>query len=61
MKAKAKPEFEKNYHLYYPVQTFAKIGFTRAQCPKCHHFYWRKSAKATTCGDSKYFHERPRF
>lgn len=53
MKALAKPEFEKNYQLYYPVKTFEKIGFTRAQCPKCHHFYWRKSEKAATCGDSK--------
>ena len=52
MKALAKPEFEKNYQLYYPVKTFEKIGFSRAQCPKCHHYYWRKSEKATTCGDS---------
>ncbi len=53
MKALARPEFEKNYQKYYPVKTFEKIGFTRAQCPKCHHYYWRKSAKASTCGDSK--------
>ncbi len=52
MKALARPEFEKNYQLYYPVKTFEKIGFSRAQCPKCHHYYWRKSEKASTCGDS---------
>lgn len=34
--------FEKNPELYYPVETFKKIGFTRAQC-KCGHFFWRKS------------------
>jgi hypothetical protein len=54
MKERAKPEFEKNYDKYYPVKTFAKIGFSRAQCPKCHHYYWRKSEKAKTCGDSKF-------
>jgi len=52
MKALAKPEFETNYAKYYPVKTFEKIGFHRAQCPKCHHYYWRKSEKASTCGDS---------
>ena len=53
MKALAKPEFEKNYQKYYPVKTFEMIGFSRARCPKCQHYYWRKSEKATTCGDSK--------
>jgi alanyl-tRNA synthetase len=52
MKALAKPEFEKNYQKYYPINTFQKIGFTRNQCPKCHHYYWRHSTKADTCGDS---------
>lgn len=42
MKAIVRPMFEKNPELYYPVETFKKIGFTRAQC-KCGHFFWRKS------------------
>jgi len=35
IKALARPEFQKNPEKFYPVETFAKIGFTRAQCPKC--------------------------
>lgn len=42
MKALIKPEFQKSPEKYYPVETFKKIGFSRAQC-KCGHFYWRKS------------------
>lgn len=47
----AKPEFEANPEKFYPVETFAKIGFTRAQC-SCGTWYWRHSEKRTTCGDS---------
>jgi alanyl-tRNA synthetase len=53
IKALARPEFQKNPEKFYPVETFAKIGFTRAQCPKCQNYYWRHSEKSTTCGDSK--------
>lgn len=52
IKALVRPEFEKNPELYYPTKTFEKIGFSRAQCHKCKHFYWRKSEKSTTCGDA---------
>lgn len=52
MKALARPEFEKNPHLYYPTKTFESIGFHRAQCPKCKHYYWRKTDKKTNCGDA---------
>jgi len=53
IKALARPEFEKYPERFYPTETFAKLGFTRAQCPKCNHYYWRKSDKRKTCGDSK--------
>ena len=52
LKYKYRPEFATNFQKYYPVKVFDKIGFTRTSCPKCHHNYWRKSEKATTCGDS---------
>jgi len=52
IKALARPEFQANPEKFYPVETFKKIGFTRAQCPKCANFYWRRSEKADTCGDS---------
>lgn len=52
MKALARPEFEKNPHLYYPTKTFESLGFTRNQCPKCNHFYWRKTEKRDNCGDA---------
>lgn len=48
----ARPEFTKNYDQFYPVETFKKIGFHRAQCPKCENFYWRKSEKQDICGDA---------
>jgi hypothetical protein len=54
MKALVRPDFEANPDKYYPTETFTKMGFSRSQC-KCGHFYWRKSEKATTCGDSKYY------
>lgn len=47
-----RPEFSKNPELFYPVKTFEKIGFQRANCEKCGHFYWRKSEKKTNCGDA---------
>ena len=47
-----RPEFEKNPELFYPVKTFEKIGFHRANCKKCGHYYWRKSEKKDNCGDA---------
>ena len=52
IKALTRPKFEKEPEKYYPVQTLTKIGFSRAQCPKCKHFYWRHTDKRQTCGDS---------
>ena len=52
LKALARPEFSKNPEKFYPVNIFAKIGFTRNQCPKCDNFYWRGSEERDTCGDS---------
>lgn len=53
VKALVRPEFEANPDKYYPTETFKKMGFSRSRC-KCGHYYWRKSEKSTTCGDSKY-------
>ena len=53
VKALIKPEFQQNPHQYYPTTTFEKFGFSRAKCD-CGNFYWRKSEKATNCGDAKY-------
>lgn len=53
MKNKVRPDFEKNPEKYYPVDVFKNFGFSRAQC-SCGHFYWRKSEKATCCGDCTY-------
>jgi len=52
IKALAKPEFEANPEKFYPTETFKKMGYSRHQCPKSGHFYWRHSEKADTCGDS---------
>ena len=51
IKALVRPRFEKDYQNYYPVKTFEKLGYHRAQC-KCGHYYWRHTDKQTTCGDS---------
>lgn len=53
MKKIVKPIFEQNPEKFYPVETFKKIGFSRAQC-KCGHFFWRKSETTVLCGDEKY-------
>ena len=34
------------------METFKKLGFSRAQCPKCANYYWRHSETRKTCGDS---------
>ena len=47
----AKPEFAANPEKFYPVETFKKLGFSRAQCA-CGNNYWRHTDKKTTCGDS---------
>lgn len=53
IKALARPEFQKYPERFYPVETFKKLGFSRAQCPKCSNYYWRRSEARKTCGDSK--------
>jgi hypothetical protein len=35
IKALAKPEFAANPDKFYPTKTFAEMGFSRNQCPKC--------------------------
>jgi alanyl-tRNA synthetase len=52
IKALVRPEFEANPEKFYPTELFAKMGYTRAQCPKCPHFYWRHTEAKVTCGDS---------
>ena len=52
IKALARPEFQANPEKFYPTKTFEKMGYSRAQCPKCANYYWRHSEKADTCGDS---------
>jgi alanyl-tRNA synthetase len=52
MKKIVRPMFEQNPEKYYPVETFKKIGFSRAQC-KCGHYFWRKSETTVLCGDEK--------
>ena len=52
IKALAKPEFAANPEKFYPTKTFEKLGFHRAQCPKCKEHYWRHTEKKVTCGDS---------
>jgi len=53
IKALARPEFTANPEKFYPTETFAKMGYSRAQCPKCDGYYWRHTEKKVTCGDSK--------
>jgi alanyl-tRNA synthetase len=48
----AKPEFAANPEKFYPVETFKKLGFSRASCPCCGNNYWRHTEKKVTCGDS---------
>lgn len=38
---------------FYPTKIFAKLGFSRAQCPECGNNYWRHTDKKVTCGDSQ--------
>lgn len=52
IKAIARPEFEQNPEKYYPVTTLANLGFHRNQCPKCNHYYWRRTEARDTCGDA---------
>jgi alanyl-tRNA synthetase len=51
IKALARPEFAANPEKFYPTKTFAKLGFSRAQCPKCQSNYWSRTPKES-CGDS---------
>jgi alanyl-tRNA synthetase len=52
IKALAKPEFAANPEKFYPTETFKKLGFHRAQCPVSKEYFWRRTEKMTTCGDS---------
>ena len=47
-----RPEFQQNYHKYYPETFFKSIGFHRHQCSKCRKFFWSKRVEDTICGDS---------
>ncbi|KAL0245356.1 hypothetical protein GEMRC1_009435 [Eukaryota sp. GEM-RC1] len=47
-----RPQFEASPDDYYPTEIMKTRGFTRSQCPKCNHFYWRHSDSITCCGDS---------
>jgi alanyl-tRNA synthetase len=48
----ARPEFEANPEKFYPTETFAKLGFTRAKCPESGAYFWRHTEDRKTCGDS---------
>lgn len=52
IKALVKPEFAANPEKFYPVATLGRLGFSRANCPKCKEWFWRHSEKRVTCGDS---------
>jgi len=52
IKALAKPEFAANPDKFYPTTTFRRLGFHRAQCPKCQAHFWRHTEKKELCGDS---------
>lgn len=52
IKNMVRPEFQKNYMNYYPVEIFKKIGFSRHECKKCHKFFWSKQTERDVCGDS---------
>lgn len=53
IKALARPEFQKYPERFYPVETFKKLGFSRALCPVSGNYFWRRSEARKTCGDSK--------
>jgi alanyl-tRNA synthetase len=53
IKALARPEFAADPERFYPTATLTRLGFSRAQCPTCHNFFWRHSDKRLTCGDSQ--------
>lgn len=52
IKALARPEFEANPEKFYPTEVFKQMGYTRAKCTKCPHFFWRHTEARQTCGDS---------
>ena len=53
MKRYWRPKFAEEPEKYYPTQVFEKYGYKKAVCPKCGTLYWRRTEKATTCGDSE--------
>ena len=48
----ARPEFQKNYHKYYPETFFKSINFNRHNCKKCNKYFWAKQTEREICGDS---------
>lgn len=52
VKKLVRPHFEANPEQFYPTTIFNKLGFSRTRC-KCGVYYWRKTEKRDTCGDSK--------
>lgn len=52
IKKKFRPEFQKNYEKYYPVEFFNSINFVRKQCKKCDNYFWNINPDRELCGDS---------
>lgn len=52
IKNKFRPEFQKNYQQYYPVDFFKKINFVRKQCENCQKFFWNINPDRKKCADS---------
>ena len=52
IKKKFRPEFQKNFEKYYPVNFFKKINFVRNKCEECSNFFWNINPARKICGDS---------
>lgn len=48
----ARPEFQTNFHKYYPEKFFKSINFHRHRCSKCGKFFWALQEVRDICGDS---------
>jgi hypothetical protein len=55
IKKLAKPEFAANPDKFYPTETLRKLGFSRAQCPKCQNHFWRHTEKREVCANMMFF------